>query len=112
MAMARVIKKGWMHVAKPGRKAPGLERPQQHMQKKGHPGTKNKKLHDFVPGNGGTIKLLLRRTLQRSIILFSKNSIMAFFKKQLYGDYGDKESPTGGNVQNSPLGDGGWPLWE
>jgi len=37
---------------------------------------------------------------------------MTFFKKHLYGDYGDKESPTGGNVQHSPFGDGGWPLWE
>ena len=37
---------------------------------------------------------------------------MTLFKKHLYGDYGDKESPTGGNVPNSPSGDGGWPLWE
>ena len=37
---------------------------------------------------------------------------MTFLKKYCYGDYGDKESTTGGNVQNSPLGDGGWPLWE
>jgi len=37
---------------------------------------------------------------------------MTFFKKHLYGDYGDKEPPTGGNVQNSTLGNGGWPLWE
>ena len=37
---------------------------------------------------------------------------MTFLKKYFYGDYGDKESTTGGNVQNPSLGDGGWPLWE
>ena len=37
---------------------------------------------------------------------------MTFFNKYLYGDYGDKESPTGGNLQSSPLEAGGWPLWE
>ncbi len=38
---------------------------------------------------------------------------MTFFKKYLYGDYGDKEAPTGGNFPNSPSGVGGeWPLWE
>lgn len=37
---------------------------------------------------------------------------MNFLRKYLYGDYGDKETPTGGH-QNSPLGAGGeWPLWE
>lgn len=38
---------------------------------------------------------------------------MILLKKYLYGDYGDKEAPTGGGIQSSPLGDGGeWPLWE
>ena len=37
---------------------------------------------------------------------------MTFFKKHLYGDYGDKEGP-GGDGQNSPLSPGAtWPLWE
>lgn len=37
---------------------------------------------------------------------------MTLFRKYLYGDYGDKEIPTGGGSTNSPSGDGGWPLWE
>jgi ring-1,2-phenylacetyl-CoA epoxidase subunit PaaB len=38
---------------------------------------------------------------------------MTFFKKYLYGDYGDKEVPGNGSFQSSPLGDGGqWQLWE
>ena len=37
---------------------------------------------------------------------------MVFLKKYCYGDYGDKESSSGGNLQNSSLGKGGWPLWE
>lgn len=37
---------------------------------------------------------------------------MVFLKKYFYGDYGDKELPTGGNLQNSHLGGGSWPLWE
>jgi ring-1,2-phenylacetyl-CoA epoxidase subunit PaaB len=38
---------------------------------------------------------------------------MTLFKKYLYGDYGDKEIPNSGGLQNSSLGDGGqWPLWE
>ena len=37
---------------------------------------------------------------------------MIFLKRYFYGDYGDKESPIGGDSQNSPLGGGGWPLWE
>ena len=37
---------------------------------------------------------------------------MTFFKKYLYGDYGDKEAPSG-DAQTSPLTHGGsWPLWE
>ena len=39
---------------------------------------------------------------------------MNLFRKFLYGDYGDKETP-GGLKPNSPSGDGGsgeWPLWE
>jgi ring-1,2-phenylacetyl-CoA epoxidase subunit PaaB len=37
---------------------------------------------------------------------------MNFFRKYFYGDYGDKEAPTGGNA-SSPSGDEGeWPLWE
>lgn len=36
---------------------------------------------------------------------------MVFLKKYLYGDYGDKET-AGGDLQSSPSGDGGWPLWE
>jgi len=35
---------------------------------------------------------------------------MTFFKKYLYGDYGDKEVPTGGSLQNKPVNE--WPLWE
>ena len=37
---------------------------------------------------------------------------MKFLKKYYYGDYGDKESPAGGNFQNASVGNGGWPLWE
>ena len=37
---------------------------------------------------------------------------MIFLKRYFYGDYGDKESPIGGDSQNSPLGGGDWPLWE
>jgi ring-1,2-phenylacetyl-CoA epoxidase subunit PaaB len=37
---------------------------------------------------------------------------MTFPIKYYYGDYGDKESPAGGDLQNSSLGDAGWPLWE
>jgi ring-1,2-phenylacetyl-CoA epoxidase subunit PaaB len=37
---------------------------------------------------------------------------MIFFRKYYYGDYGDKETPSGGLLLNSPSGDGGWPLWE
>src|SRR5512132_1014526 len=33
-----------------------------------------------------------------------------FFKKCLYGDYGDKEAPTGGDTSNVSKND--WPLWE
>ena len=35
---------------------------------------------------------------------------MAFFKKYLYGDYGDKESPTGGGAVKTSTNE--WPLWE
>ena len=38
---------------------------------------------------------------------------MRAFIKYLYGDYGDKETQTGGGSQISPSEDGGeWPLWE
>ena len=38
---------------------------------------------------------------------------MTLFKKYLYGDYGDKETPNSGGSQNSTLGNGSqWPLWE
>lgn len=39
---------------------------------------------------------------------------MIIFKKYFYGDYGDKEVPNSGGLQNSTLGNGGmqWPLWE
>ena len=37
---------------------------------------------------------------------------MTFFKKYLYGDYGDKEA-VGGDAQTSPSTPGAsWPLWE
>jgi ring-1,2-phenylacetyl-CoA epoxidase subunit PaaB len=36
--------------------------------------------------------------------------VMTFFKKYFYGDYGDKEAPTGGSLQNKPVNE--WPLWE
>lgn len=35
---------------------------------------------------------------------------MILFKKYLYGDYGDKEAPTGGNTLNISRAE--WPLWE
>lgn len=35
---------------------------------------------------------------------------MVFFKKYLYGDYGDKETATGGTTGNTPANE--WPLWE
>lgn len=35
---------------------------------------------------------------------------MIFFKKYLYGDYGDKEAPTGGGTSNVSKNE--WPLWE
>jgi len=35
---------------------------------------------------------------------------MIFFKKYLYGDYGDKESPTGGGAIKISANE--WPLWE
>lgn len=47
----------------------------------------------------------------KSIQQKSINS-MTLFKRYHYGDYGDKETPTGGGLQDSPSGDGGWPLWE
>jgi len=37
---------------------------------------------------------------------------MVFLKKYYYGDYGDKESPAGGNLQDASIGARGWPLWE
>src|SRR5215216_7253667 len=38
---------------------------------------------------------------------------MTFLKKYLYGDYGDKETSTYGDLQNSSLEDGNqWSLWE
>ena len=38
---------------------------------------------------------------------------MTLFNKYYYGDYGDKEIPNNGSLQNSLLRDGGhWPLWE
>jgi ring-1,2-phenylacetyl-CoA epoxidase subunit PaaB len=38
---------------------------------------------------------------------------MTFFKKYLYGDYGDKEGTGSESFQSSPLRDSGqWPLWE
>ncbi len=80
-------------------------------------------------------------TLQRSIILVNKNISMTFFNKYLYGDYGDKEAPSGSpvggeshsqtplksetsNDNDTPLivgkasftggglGEAAWPLWE
>src|SRR5215213_4706437 len=36
---------------------------------------------------------------------------MIFFKKYFYGDYGDKETPTGGSA-SSPSSANEWPLWE
>lgn len=33
-----------------------------------------------------------------------------FFKKYFYGDYGDKEAPSGSNVVNASKNE--WPLWE
>ncbi len=35
---------------------------------------------------------------------------MIFFKKYLYGDYGDKETPTGSSVSTASQNE--WPLWE
>jgi ring-1,2-phenylacetyl-CoA epoxidase subunit PaaB len=35
---------------------------------------------------------------------------MTFLKKYLYGDYGDKEAPTGGGTGKSSANE--WPLWE
>lgn len=35
---------------------------------------------------------------------------MQFFKKYLYGDYGDKE--VSGNVNSSNISQAEWPLWE
>ena len=35
---------------------------------------------------------------------------MIFFKKYLYGNNGDKEAPTGGDVSNVSKNE--WPLWE
>ena len=35
---------------------------------------------------------------------------MVFFKKYLYGDYGDKEAPTGGGAVKTSTNE--WPLWE
>src|SRR5213592_1512457 len=35
---------------------------------------------------------------------------MQLFRKYLYGDYGDKEAPTGGGTGNTMKQD--WPLWE
>jgi ring-1,2-phenylacetyl-CoA epoxidase subunit PaaB len=35
---------------------------------------------------------------------------MIFFKKYLYGDYGDKDAPTGGDT--SIVAKNEWPLWE
>ena len=37
--------------------------------------------------------------------------MMTFFKKYLYGDYGDKETPAGGGVTEKTLA-AEWPLWE
>ena len=38
---------------------------------------------------------------------------MTFFKKHLYGDYGDKEtSNAGGSITSDGNGGGQWPLWE
>ena len=38
---------------------------------------------------------------------------MTFFKKHLYGDYGDKEASGEEGLQSSPSGNlGTWPLWE
>lgn len=36
---------------------------------------------------------------------------MIFFKKYLYGDYGDKEAPTGGSTSLT-TSNNEWPLWE
>ena len=36
--------------------------------------------------------------------------MMTFFKKYLYGDYGDKETPQVGSFSNAPINE--WPLWE
>jgi len=35
---------------------------------------------------------------------------MIFLKKYLYGDYGDKETPTGGSISTTSTNE--WPLWE
>ena len=35
---------------------------------------------------------------------------MIFFRKHLYGDYGDKETPAGGGSSAVPANE--WPLWE
>ncbi len=42
-----------------------------------------------------------------------QNHNMRVFIKYLYGDYGDKETPTGGGSQIPSSGNGSeWPLWE
>lgn len=35
---------------------------------------------------------------------------MKYFRRFYYGDYGDKEMPTGGGLQNTSANE--WPLWE
>lgn len=35
---------------------------------------------------------------------------MKLFRKYMYGDYGDKEAPTGGGTANISANE--WPLWE
>ena len=35
---------------------------------------------------------------------------MQLFRKYLYGDYGDKEAPTGNGIGNTSANE--WPLWE
>jgi ring-1,2-phenylacetyl-CoA epoxidase subunit PaaB len=37
-------------------------------------------------------------------------NMMTFFKKYFYGDYGDKETPTGGGIEKASSSE--WPLWE
>ena len=37
--------------------------------------------------------------------------MLTFFKRYLYGDYGDKETPSGGGAPAAPSTNE-WPLWE